>query len=188
MLVYVLAAGACCLLLVYFAVARRTLFSRDQNVQEGRSVLANAGNLAALVTVANFILAAGGQGWFHVLAAVTLLTISLSVFKSAIAAFDGGKPGIAYTTTPPPFLVSKGPYSRVRHPIYLAYILMWLAAACLVNNLAGIIVCVGMSFLYYRAASFEERLILSSAFGKDYQAYKEHTFMILPWFVPLSKR
>jgi protein-S-isoprenylcysteine O-methyltransferase Ste14 len=185
---YLVAVGACLLVFLVFANARRTAFSRNDKTAAGRSSLARAGNLAAAATIANFYFAASNRNWIGVLVAIALFCLSIVLFRRALAAFDGLKPGIAYTTSPPDILVFKGPYSSVRHPIYLAYIMAWMGAFGLAPTLLSVGILFGMVILYYRAATFEESLILSSAVSDQYEKYRKDTAMIIPRFSKLFKR
>jgi protein-S-isoprenylcysteine O-methyltransferase Ste14 len=68
----------------------------------------------------------------------------------------------------------------VRHPLYVAYLLAFLAALVALPHwlTAGIflVTCV----LFVHAARHDERQIAASALAADYAVYREHTGMFLP--------
>ncbi len=89
---------------------------------------------------------------------------------------------------PVPRLVTDGPYRWVRHPMYLAFLLMMVATALLsVNGLmgeprrcaiggAGILLI--LSVILFRTAEEERRLV--EQFGHAYQDYSRRTGRFLP--------
>ena len=188
LLVYVFAWGSCVALMGYFAFARRTIFSREKGALRGRALLARAGNLSAVAAVGNCLINVNQRTWLGAVLSLLLCIASLVLFRSAITVFGKKRPGIAYTSEPPSALVSQGPYSRIRHPIYLAYLLMWGASTVLPWNILGLVIVSVMAILYYRAALFEERLILDSGLGATYRDYQRTTSMIIPGLRALFRR
>jgi protein-S-isoprenylcysteine O-methyltransferase Ste14 len=78
-----------------------------------------------------------------------------------------------------PELVTTGPYSRVRHPIYSGIILAMIGTAIAVSwywLLA--VVLLGAYFVY--SAVMEERYI-AGLFPDTYPAYKRSTKMLVPF-------
>jgi protein-S-isoprenylcysteine O-methyltransferase Ste14 len=77
-------------------------------------------------------------------------------------------------------LVMSGIYSRIRHPMYLAFWLWALAQALLLPNwVAGPsgLVCFGT--LFFLRVGREERM-MAEAFGDAYRAYMARTYRIIP--------
>ena len=78
-------------------------------------------------------------------------------------------------------LVTKGPYSRIRHPTYAGIMMMTLASAFLflhVILILGFFACVGIA---YKKAVLEEQLLASeSGFGQTYHDYMSKTGRFLP--------
>jgi len=77
-------------------------------------------------------------------------------------------------------LITHGPYRRVRHPMYTAFILLWLAFLLLSANwfigFAGI-----MAFVWTTVIRTpKEEQMMADRFGKEYLAYKERTGRYLP--------
>jgi protein-S-isoprenylcysteine O-methyltransferase Ste14 len=77
--------------------------------------------------------------------------------------------------------VTKGPYSRIRHPTYTGVVMMALASALLFLNVilvVGFVACLGIA---YRKAVLEEELLASGdGFGQVYRDYMLKTGRFLP--------
>jgi protein-S-isoprenylcysteine O-methyltransferase Ste14 len=108
--------------------------------------------------------------------AVFLLGLALAVWARLYLGRNWGMP---MSQKDDPELVTTGPYSRVRHPIYsgiiigmigttIAISLYWLVA----------VVLLGGYFLY--SAVVEERL-MARLFPDSYPQYKESTKMLIPF-------
>ena len=79
-----------------------------------------------------------------------------------------------------PALVTEGPYARMRHPIYLAFLLMQIAVLLLTAN--GFIGFCGIAILVSVIAirvPQEEKLLIEQ-FGDEYQNYIKQTGSLLP--------
>lgn len=81
-------------------------------------------------------------------------------------------------------LVTKGPYSRIRHPTYTGIVMMALASALLflhVIPVLGLVACFGIA---YKKAVLEEELLASEdGFGQAYRDYMLKTGRFLPKLV-----
>lgn len=79
-----------------------------------------------------------------------------------------------------PALVTEGPYARMRHPIYLAFLLMQIAVLFLTSNwvigFSGLAIIV--SVIAIRVP--EEEKLLIEQFGDEYQNYIKHSGSLLP--------
>ncbi len=78
-------------------------------------------------------------------------------------------------------LVTKGPYSRVRHPVYTGAMLLFLASALLYLNLVLVLLfflCVGLA--YGRSVLEDELLASENGFGQAYRDYMQKTGRFLP--------
>ena len=79
-----------------------------------------------------------------------------------------------------PALVTEGPYARMRHPIYLSFLLMQIAVLLLTANwfigFCGIAIIV--SVITIRVP--EEEKLLIEQFGDEYHNYIKHTGSLLP--------
>jgi protein-S-isoprenylcysteine O-methyltransferase Ste14 len=78
-------------------------------------------------------------------------------------------------------LVTSGPYTRIRHPLYLAVDCFGLSLALISANwLFAAFFALGLVLLFYRIPREEQMLI--DQFGDDYRDYMQHTGRILPKF------
>ena len=77
-------------------------------------------------------------------------------------------------------LVTRGPYARVRHPFYSAFLLtfaaVFLAHPDLLAALCGIYASIALNLTAHR----EERRLLQSQLGTQYRQYMRHTGRFLP--------
>lgn len=76
-------------------------------------------------------------------------------------------------------LASTGPYARVRHPQYLAFILIMLGFLVQWPTLLTLAMFPVLVFMYVRLARREEREV-AAQFGEAYRHYAEHTPAFLP--------
>lgn len=81
-----------------------------------------------------------------------------------------------------PTLVKEGPYARMRHPIYLAFLLMQISVLLLTSNwfigLSGISIIVAVILIRIP----EEEKLLIEQFGDEYRQYMKNTGALLPTF------
>ena len=77
-------------------------------------------------------------------------------------------------------LVTTGPYRIIRHPIYLAFLLMLASTGLLSANwfigIVGVLLIASITLVRIPA----EEAALDARFGKRYRQYKESTPMIFP--------
>ena len=79
-----------------------------------------------------------------------------------------------------PELITAGIYSRVRHPLYLATILIFGAMALIYPFPVVIVFALSMIAYTMIGAYFEERKLVLQ-YGNDYNEYKKQAGFILPW-------
>lgn len=78
-------------------------------------------------------------------------------------------------------VVSSGPYSRIRHPGYLAEILMWSAFGILSSNLiVAVILPIMFVTVYLYRISSEEKM-LAAELGDNYKSYQRRTRKLIPY-------
>jgi protein-S-isoprenylcysteine O-methyltransferase Ste14 len=76
-------------------------------------------------------------------------------------------------------LITTGPYSRVRHPLYLTYLLFNLVTTLIAANwVFFLVIILGLLFLYPRIKAEEAMLI--DEFGDEYRAYMKRTGRLIP--------
>jgi len=78
-----------------------------------------------------------------------------------------------------PSVISKGVFSRVRHPVYLGCILFYLGLIMFTVSLFSALVCIAIIIFYHVISRYEEGL-LSAKFGRDYEQYKKSVPMWIP--------
>jgi protein-S-isoprenylcysteine O-methyltransferase Ste14 len=78
-------------------------------------------------------------------------------------------------------IVRRGPYKLIRHPGYLASLMMWLGAALATGNwLAFVIVLVALFYAYHYRIQAEEQMLLTLQ-NREYEAYRAHTWKLVPF-------
>ena len=81
-----------------------------------------------------------------------------------------------------PALVKEGPYAKMRHPIYLAFLLMQVSVLLLTSNwligLSGLAIIVAVILIRVP----EEEKLLIEQFGDEYREYMKNTGAFLPEF------
>ncbi len=78
-------------------------------------------------------------------------------------------------------LVTSGPYSKVRHPVYTGAILMVLGVALLSLNVVLVVGFLATAGIAYRKAVLEEDLLASeNGYGQAYREYMKKTGRFLP--------
>jgi protein-S-isoprenylcysteine O-methyltransferase Ste14 len=102
--------------------------------------------------------------------------LGLAIWARVILGRNWGMP---MTQRAEPELVTAGPYSLIRHPIYTGILLGMLGTALVTNLIGlGITLIVGVFFVY--AARTEERNLIET-FPAAYPEYRSHTKMLIPF-------
>ena len=73
-------------------------------------------------------------------------------------------------------LVKEGPYSRLRHPIYLAYLLMQISVLLLTSNWFIGLCGIGIIISVIAIRVPEEERLLVEQFGDEYREYMKRTW------------
>ncbi len=76
-------------------------------------------------------------------------------------------------------LITSGPYSYVRHPMYLAPLLIYLGLVFLTVSLVSLVLLIVILFFYNILVSEEER-DLERIFGREYVDYKRRVARWIP--------
>jgi protein-S-isoprenylcysteine O-methyltransferase Ste14 len=78
-------------------------------------------------------------------------------------------------------LVTRGPYSRIRHPAYTGGMIFFLASTLLYLNAIMLIALLAAWAIVYKRAVLEEKLLASEdGFGQEYRDYMKRTGRFLP--------
>lgn len=77
-------------------------------------------------------------------------------------------------------LIQQGPYALIRHPMYVAYQLLWIGLAISMDNML-IAVCgvIAFSYVMIRRTPKEEAM-LAKEFGQEYLDYCQRTKKFIP--------
>jgi len=78
-----------------------------------------------------------------------------------------------------PHVITKGVFSIVRHPVYLAAILLYLGLIVLTLSLISAGIWIMIIIFYWAISRFEEKLLLNK-FGKEYEEYMQKVPMLFP--------
>ena len=73
----------------------------------------------------------------------------------------------------PKYLVTEGPYRWMRHPIYVAGVILIVGWILLNGAIYSLLLCPIFYLLFRFEAYLEERLVLRPKFGDEFQDYKE---------------
>jgi protein-S-isoprenylcysteine O-methyltransferase Ste14 len=76
-------------------------------------------------------------------------------------------------------VITEGPYRLVRHPVYMAVLLILLGPAISTLSIAGVVVWL-LFFVFYNTISAYEESILREKFGKEYTDYMEKVARWIP--------
>ncbi len=79
-------------------------------------------------------------------------------------------------------LNTTGPYSIVRHPLYLGNYLVFLGICLFTRNFWFILVASSLFVLYYERIIFREEEFLENKFGNEFRVWANKTPMIIPKF------
>jgi protein-S-isoprenylcysteine O-methyltransferase Ste14 len=172
-----------CLTWVTFGICMRWYFRRAREANRAKRWLIRAAGastlaqLAALALVQPPILSL-------MLAGLACFAAGNVLYWWALAAHGKDRPAFAFLPAKPTALTAAGPYGLVRHPIYAAYLICWVAGALSTGQvwLLGTVAVMGV--LYYRAARQEETGFLTSPLAEQYRAYQGRTGMFLPRILP----
>ena len=77
-------------------------------------------------------------------------------------------------------VVVTGPYSIVRHPIYLSYAFVWLSSTLMFKSAILWITLIYLMVFYFVSAKKEEKVILESEYSREYLEYKKKVGMFSP--------
>ena len=80
---------------------------------------------------------------------------------------------------PEPVMLTGGMFSKVRHPVYLGAMLIYVGVLCLTLTIIGAVVFIFVMLLYHWLAKHEEELMLD-IFGEEYRDYIRRVPMWIP--------
>ncbi|MBN1810260.1 MAG: isoprenylcysteine carboxylmethyltransferase family protein, partial [Anaerolineae bacterium] len=78
-------------------------------------------------------------------------------------------------------IVTEGPYQAIRHPGYTGALSMWVGALISTANWLTITIATPAIIGAYVYRIRCEEIMLTDAFGEQYQAYQAHTWKLIPF-------
>jgi len=84
-------------------------------------------------------------------------------------------------------LIRRGPYARIRHPIYTGFALAIAGTALAIGEWRGVVAFVILFTAHYLKARKEEAW-LAREFGAAFEEHRAHTGMFLPKLFPAKSR
>ncbi len=158
----------------------------------GKKAYANIFNATSIITIGIAFLSMNFWDWLYFLTTpelvqpiLVLLGIALFIVGAAIAMAASKVISVSTVadmrTDREPELITDGIYARVRHPLYLATILILIALMMLYPFSTVIIFSIGLCIYTLIGAYFEERKIIRF-YGERYLEYKKTAGFILPKF------
>lgn len=163
----------------YFAAAGAATFERDESDVKGAmlggfSLFFTGAIAAALLSYRQALHPLNG------LAAAIILLGSVSLYEWARRSIRERRFHIAWSGEVPDEVCASGPYAFVRHPVYLTYILAFVAVAVAFPMLPTLAILLFNLALYVHAARDDERSIDASELAQAYAGYRNRTGMFVP--------
>lgn len=112
--------------------------------------------------------------------ALLLCALSLVLFWWAIRTNRRRPLSFAFSDDLPEHLVCEGPYRRIRHPFYTAYLLSWLVTPLATGEPLMLVPFAVMAAIYTAAARVEERKFEATRLGEAYARYRGVAGMFWP--------
>ena len=116
-------------------------------------------------------------GWLQLAGAVVMVAGVVGYRRAGGALGDHLSPLVA--PAEPAVLVERGPYRRLRHPMYLAEIAIAFGAPCLLAARGTVLLSVLFTALVIRRIGIEERVL--GARLADYRSYAARTYRLVPY-------
>jgi len=163
----------------YFPTAGARTFERDESDVKGAtlaqfSFLVTGAIGTALLSYRQVLYPVNG------VAAAVILLGSISLYEWARRTIRGRRFHIGWSGDVPDAVCGAGPYAFVRHPVYLSYMLAFLAVPIAFPRLSTLAVFLFNVALFAHAACDDERSLAASELKSAYAAYKERTGMFIP--------
>lgn len=120
------------------------------------------------------------MGLANALSALALLVASLALYEWGRRTVRGRGLHIAWSGEVPDRVCTLGPYQWVRHPIYLSYMLAFVALAAALPTWPMLALVLLNIAVFVHAARNDERSLAASPLQEAYARYRRSTGMLLP--------
>lgn len=116
----------------------------------------------------------------NALAAFALVAASLTLYEWARRTIRDRRFRIAWSGEVPGALCEEGPYRRIRHPVYAAYILVFAGLLAALPSWWTLAIFAGNAALFAHAARHDERAMAANPLASAYATYRARTGMFVP--------
>lgn len=172
-----LAGLAICL--ASFAWAMVRFFTLPGGRNAGIDTVRLLGSLFGFGSCAALLLL-GAESPRHAALSLLISTLGLTLFWWAIASNRRQPLSFAFSGDLPRHLNRNGPYRRIRHPFYAAYLLGWLITPSATGEPLTLLPFVVMTLMYIAAARKEEQKFEATALRADYALYRREAGLFWP--------
>jgi protein-S-isoprenylcysteine O-methyltransferase Ste14 len=163
----------------FFAFAGGQAFEYDSDIDAFPALLGQT--TFVIGALGAFVFGLGATiPWLNGALAIGLLVASLALYEWARRTIRGRHFHLAWTGDVPDALCEQGPYAYVRHPLYLSYILAFLALLVALPTLWVAAIFLFNLALFVHAAFGDERSLREGPFAGDYADYRRRVRMFLP--------
>ena len=119
--------------------------------------------------------------------ATALVTMALAIgsvwFVSAAVRTLGKQWSLAARVLEGHKLITEGPYSVVRNPIYTGMFGMLLATGLAISHWIGLVIAMAVYAIGTAIRVYSEEKLLREAFGEEFEAYARKVPAVVPFFV-----
>lgn len=84
------------------------------------------------------------------------------------------------------YLATTGPYSLMRHPLYVGSLFMGLGFSLIIGDEENIWTVLGMAIMLYYPKIREEEIALAKLFEEEWKRYTKYTSMLIPKSIHLN--
>lgn len=163
-----------------FSWAMQRYFDPPTRDNKGARLIYLGGTLSAILSLVGLLESAIRLPALQ-LAGVAAYLGSFLLFWWAIRTAGANALGFAFNEQGPKGLLVSGPYRFIRHPLYAAYLLTWLAGVMAAQSVWVIPPLLVMAWLYLRAVRLEEsQFMASDTLGAPYGEYRRRTGRFIP--------
>lgn len=167
-----------------FAWAMQKFFTRPAGKTLGMMVIAVCGTIFAVLHL--IALLSSSITFTRGMFGAILYLASAGLFWWAIRASLLHPLSASFSPDAPQHLVETGPYRLMRHPLYLSYLLTWLAAPIATGRWLLVLTFATMAAIYLSAALMEENKFIRGPLADSYLRYRSHTGLLVPNVIKLA--